>query len=124
EVLLPVIRASLRRKPRVHGGRTSHRLPTTPSAHANNLKERDVRFWHLADIAIATLACHALGTCSPVTIPYHPLLASLAGIERRLQARLTARSQRAPPWGRYQRMVQAALPVAVSEASEALAGRT
>ena len=71
-----------------------------------------------------TLACHVLRICSPsVTIPYHPLLASLAGSEGRLQARLTARSQRAPSWGRPRRMGQAALSVAGSEALEALAGR-
>ena len=71
-----------------------------------------------------TLACDALGIPSSGTIlPYHPLLASPADSEGRLQARLTARSQRAPPRGHHQRMTQASPSVAVSEGLEALAGR-
>ena len=72
-----------------------------------------------------TLACDALGIRSSATIlPYHHLLASLADSEGRLQARLTARSQRAPPCDRHQRMTQGSSSVAVSEALKALAGRT
>ena len=56
-------------------------------------------------------------------LPYHPLLASLAGSEGRLRARLTARSQRAPSWGRHRRMGQAALSDAGSESLEAIEGR-
>src|SRR6516164_1433157 len=72
-----------------------------------------------------TSAFDALGIRSLVTsLPYHPRLASLVDSEGRLQARLTARSQRALPPGRHQRMIRAPRSVAVSEALEALAGRT
>src|SRR5262249_24513861 len=58
------------------------------------------------------------------SLPYHPRLASLVDSEGRLQARLTARSQRALPLDRHQRMMRALYSVAVSEALEALASRT
>src|SRR5262249_3670842 len=57
-------------------------------------------------------------------LPYHRLLVSLVDSEGRLQARLTARSQRVLPLGRHQRMTRAPRSVAVSKALEALAGRT
>ena len=63
-------------------------------------------------------------TPSATILPYHLLLGSLADSEGRLQARLTARSQGAPPSGRHQRMRQGSSSLAVSEALKALAGRT
>ena len=69
-----------------------------------------------------TLAYHALGICSPRLFSRIILSSRLSQVAK-LRARLTARSQRAPSWGRPRRMGQAALSVAGSEALEALAGR-
>jgi len=71
-----------------------------------------------------TLAFHSLGWLPVTILPFHPLLASLADSEGRLQARLTAHSQETLPCGRNQRTTQVSTSLALSEASEALAGRT
>jgi hypothetical protein len=67
-----------------------------------------------------TSAFHSLGWLPVTILPFRSLLASLADS---LQARLTAHSQGALRCGRYQRTTQVSTSLALSEASEALAGR-